>query len=161
MPFAREENLHPPAAYRGRCRGRLTGNPGVDSVTPIVGSTNPATLTIPGHTEALLADASAQMAYSGKKPCCAGGGAAKGGRAPEDDWFGISARSNASTWFSTGKRLSCENQHELCVYAHKYHRLLVIPQQPFDGGAGHTGADSMLGISFIPQHSAGVCCWSS
>ena len=93
----------------------MTGNPGVDSVTPIVGSTNPATLTIPGHTEALLADASAQMAYSGKKPCCAGGGAAKGGRAPEDDWFGISARSNASTWFSTGKRLSCENQHELCV----------------------------------------------
>jgi hypothetical protein len=85
------------------------------------------------------------MAYSGKKPCCAGGGAAKGGRAPEDDWFGISARSNASTWFSTGKRLSCENQHELCVYAHKYHRLLVIPQQPFDGGGGRTGADSMLG----------------
>jgi hypothetical protein len=64
-------------------------------------------------------------------------------------------------WFSAGKRVSCDNQHEPCVYAHKYHRLLVIPQQPFDGGAGHTGADSMLGISFIPQHSAGVCCWSS
>ena len=60
---------------------------------------------------------------------------AKGGRPPEDDWFGISARSNASAWFATGKWLSCENQHELCVDAHKYHRLLVIPQQPFDGGA--------------------------
>ena len=41
--------------------------------------------------------------------------------------------------FSTGKRLSCENQHELCVCAHKYDRLLVTPQQPFDGGGGHTG----------------------
>ena len=64
---------------------------------------------------------------------------AKGGRAPGDDWFGISARSNASAWFSSGKRLSCGNQHELCVYAHKYHRLLVIPQPRFDGGGGHNG----------------------
>ena len=31
---------------------------------------------------------------------------------------------------------------------------LVMPQQPFDRGGGHNGADSMLGISFIPQHSA-------
>ena len=68
----------------------MTGDPGVDSVTPIAGSTN--------HADdprvaagVLIADASAQMAYSGKNPYCVGGGVAKGGRAPEDDWFGISA----------------------------------------------------------------------
>lgn len=76
---------------------------------------------------ALIADAPAQMVYS-DKPYGAGGGAAKGDRPPEDGWFGMSARSNASAWFATGKWLSCENQHELCVDAHKYHRLLVIPQ---------------------------------
>jgi hypothetical protein len=55
--------------------------------------------------------------------------------------------------FDRGKGLSCENRHELCAYAHKYHRLPVISQQPFDCGGGHTGADSMPGMSFIPEHS--------
>jgi hypothetical protein len=76
----------------------LTGNPEVDSETPIVGSTNPATLTIHRVAAgALIADAPRKMVYSGNNPYCAGGGAAKGGRTPEDDWFGISARSKASS----------------------------------------------------------------